>query len=89
LHWFFFFFFAQNFWIIWIFLHAPSFVRALLMIEKFLLCPPSIVWALSVVEVFSMFSHLPPSVGCDPSQGYFQKTLPGSKGDCKGYISAL
>ena len=33
---------------------------------------------------FSMFSHLPPV----PRQGYFQKTLPGSKGDCKGYISA-
>jgi len=36
-----------------------------------------------------MFSHLPPSVGCDPSQGYFQKTLPGSKEDCKGYISLV
>jgi len=30
-----------------------------------------------------------PNVGRDPSQGYFQKMLPGSKGDCKGYISAL
>ena len=34
---------------------------------------------------FFMFSHLPANVGCDPSQGYFQKTLPSSKGDCKGY----
>jgi hypothetical protein len=26
---------------------------------------------------------LPPSVGCDSRQGYFQKTLPGSKGTAK------
>jgi len=45
--------------------------------------PPSIVWALSIVEVFSMFSHLPPSVGCDPSQGYFQKNYQAQKGTAK------
>jgi hypothetical protein len=50
-------------------------------------CPPRVIWALSIIEDF--FWHLPPSVGCDPSQGYFQKTLPDSKRDCKGYISAL
>jgi len=52
---------------------------------------PSVAWALSIIEVFfSMFLTLAsPSVGRDPSQGYFQKMLPGSKGDCKGYISAL
>jgi hypothetical protein len=35
---------------------------------------------------FLCLLHLPPSVGCDPSQGYFQKILLGSKGDYKGYI---
>jgi hypothetical protein len=35
------------------------------------------------------FCTCPPNVGCDPSQGYFKKNLSGSKGDYKGYISAL
>jgi len=53
-----------------------------------LFMPPSIVWALSIIKDF--FGTCPPSVGCDPSQGYFfKKHLLGSKGDCKGYISAL
>jgi len=30
-----------------------------------------------------MFSHLPPSVGCDPSQGYFQKNYQAQKGTAK------
>jgi len=95
-------FFFSNFWILWIFLYAPGFVWALSVIENFLLCPPvlfghfhrwrlfmppSIVWALSIIkEFFFFFGHLPPSVGCDPSQGYFQKTLSGSKGGCKGFF---
>jgi len=34
--------------------------------------PPSVVWALSIIEVFffSMSLALAPNVGCDPSQGY-------------------
>jgi hypothetical protein len=44
------------------------------------------VWALSIIKDFLA---LAPSVGCDPSQGYFKKNALGSKGDCKGYISAL
>ena len=32
---------------------------------------------------------LPPSVGCDPSQGYFQKASLGSKWDCNRYFLAL
>jgi hypothetical protein len=100
-HWLFFFFYAQNFGSFGFFFMPPSFVWAPSMIENFLLCPPvlfghfhrwrlfmppSTVWALSIIKDFLA---LAPSVGCDPSQGYFQKTLPGSKGDCKGYILAL
>jgi hypothetical protein len=58
--------------------------------REFSFMPPSIVWALSNVEFFFSMSLAPaPSVGCDPSQGYFQKILLGSKGDYKGYILAL
>jgi len=79
----------------------PSFVWALLNIEDFLSCPPSVVWALLLLRTFScpprvvrallvikdFFFHLPPSVGCDPSQGYvFKKKLLGSKGDYKGFL---
>jgi len=51
--------------------------------------PFSVAWAFSIIEVFSMFLALASNLGCDPSQGYFQKKLLGSKGDCKGYILAL
>jgi hypothetical protein len=95
-----FFVFAQKFWILWIFLHAPQLCMGTFNRWGFscpqelfghfhrwrLFMPPSIVWALSIIKDFW---HLPPSVGCDPSQGYFKKNALGSKGDCKGYISAL
>jgi hypothetical protein len=45
------------------------------------------VW-LSIISSV-VFWHLPPGVGCDPRQDYFQKTIPGSKWDCNGCISAL
>jgi hypothetical protein len=37
--------------------------------------------------VSSKYLSFAPSVGCDPSQGFFLKEniLPGSKWDCKGY----
>jgi hypothetical protein len=69
------------------FFMPPSFVWAPSMIENFLLCPSVLFGHFQSLKIF--FWHLPPSVGCDPSQGYFQKTLLGSKGDCKGYILAL
>jgi len=50
--------------------------------------PPSVAWALSIIEVFSMSLAFAPSLGCDLSQGYFQNMLLGSKGDCKEYILA-
>jgi hypothetical protein len=68
-----------------IFFYAPSIVWALSIIDDFFM-PPRVIWALSIIKDFW---HLPPSVGCDPSQGYFKKNALGSKGDCKGYISAL
>jgi hypothetical protein len=49
---------------------------------------PSVAWTLSIIEVFSMSLALAPSMGCDPSQGYFQKILLGSKEDREGYILA-
>jgi len=58
----------------------PSIVWALSIIDDFFM-PPRVIWALSIIKDFLA---LAPSVGCDPSQGYFQKTLLGSKGDCKG-----
>jgi len=80
------FFFLKIFGSFGFFFMPPSSVRALLMIEKFLLCPPVLFGHFQSLRFFFfMFSHLPPNVGCDPSQGYFQKTLPSSKGDCKGY----
>jgi len=62
----------------------PSIVRALSIVEVF--HAPRVIWALSIIKDFL---HLPPSLGCDPSQGYFKKNLLGSKEDYKGYISAL
>jgi hypothetical protein len=52
-------------------------------------CPQALFGHFQTLRFFLCLSHLPPSVGCDPSRGYFQKTLPGSKGDCKWYISVL
>jgi len=64
----------------------PSIVWALSIIDDFFM-PPRVILALSIVKDFFMpprvIWHLPPSVGCDPSQGYFKKNLLGSKGDCK------
>jgi len=88
LHWFFF-FFAQNFWIIWIFLHAPKLCLGTFDDWEFSFMPPSVAWAVSIIEVFSMSLALAPNLGCDPNPSYFQKILLGSKGDCKGYILAL
>jgi hypothetical protein len=65
------------------FLSRHSFAWAVLMIENFLLCPPVLFGHFQSLRFFLCLSHLPPNVGCDPSQGYFQKTLPGSKRDCK------
>ena len=45
----------------------PSVVWALLSLMTFP-CPPKVVWALLDIKDFL---HLHPSVGCDPSQGYF------------------
>ena len=64
-------------------LTCPSFAWAALMIENFLLCPQYCLGTFNRWGSFLCFSHLPPSVGCDPSQGYFWKMLLGSKRDCK------
>jgi len=46
----------------WIFLHAPSFIWTLLMIEKFLLCPPVLLGHFQSLRFFSMFFTLAPPV---------------------------
>jgi hypothetical protein len=46
----------------------PSFVWAPLIIEGFYM-PLNFVWALLIIEDFLMS----PSLGCDPSQGYFPR----------------
>ena len=85
---FFFFVFAQNFWILWIFLHAPKLCLGTLDYWKFFFMPPSVSWALSVTEVFSVIA-LAPSMECDPNQCYLsQEKVLGSKGECKWYILA-
>ena len=55
-------FFAQNFWIFWIFFHAPSFIWTLLMIEKFLLCPPVLLGHFQSLRFFFYVSHTCPPV---------------------------
>jgi len=46
--------------------------------------PPSVVWTLSIIEVFFFLSlALAPSLGCNPSQGYFQKNYQAQKGTAK------
>jgi len=55
---------------------------------QFSFMPLNVVWALSIVKVFSISLALASNIGCDPSQCYFKKTLLGLKGDCKGYILA-
>jgi len=77
---------SSIFWTLWFFLHAPIFVWTLLMIENFLLCPLVLFGHFQSLRFFSMSLALASNLRYDPSQGYFQKTLPGSKGDCKGYI---
>jgi len=64
-------------------LSYPSFAWAALMIENFLSCPLLLFGHFQTLRFFLCLSHLPPSVGCDSRQGYFQKTLPGSKGTAK------
>jgi hypothetical protein len=72
----------------WGLFHAPQELFGHFQSLKiFCTCPPSIVWALSIIKDF--FGTCPPSVGCDPSQCYFKKNALGSKGDFKGYILAL
>jgi len=51
----------------------PSFVRAPLMIENFLLCPLVLLGHFQSLRFFLCLLHLPPSVGCDPSQGYLSQ----------------
>jgi hypothetical protein len=68
-----------------IFFYAPQYCLGTFIVEDFL-CPPVLFGHFQSLRIFGT---CPPSVGCDPSQGYFQKTLLGSKGDCKGYILAL
>jgi len=99
LHWLFFFFYAQNFgsfgfflcppalyghlrWLR-IFFYAPQYCLGTFIVEDFL-CPPVLFGHFQSLRIF--FLHLPPSVGCDPSQGYFQKTLPGSKGTARDFF---
>jgi len=53
------------------FFMPPSFVRTPLMIENFLLCPLVLLGHFQSLSFFLCLLHLPPSVGCDPSQGYF------------------
>jgi len=68
------FFFAQNFGSFGFF-YAPRYCLGTFIVEDFL-CPPVLFGHFQSLRIFW---HLPPSVGCDPSQGYFKKTLPGSK----------
>jgi hypothetical protein len=49
----------------------PSIIWALSIIDDFFM-PPRVIWALSIIKDFW---HLPPSVGCDPSQGYFSRKI--------------
>jgi len=56
-------------------LSCPSFTWAALMIENFLVCPPILFGHFQSLRFFLCLSHLPPSVGCDPSQSYFQKNI--------------
>jgi hypothetical protein len=56
----------------------PSFVWASLIIENFLFCLSVLFGHFQSARFFFFFvslSHLPPSVGCDPSQGYYQKNI--------------
>jgi len=36
---------------------------------------PSVVWALSIVEVFCISLALASSMGCDPNQGYLSQEM--------------
>jgi len=54
-------------------LSCPSFAWVALMIENFLLCPPVLFGHFQSLRFFLCLSHLPPSVGCDPSQGYLSQ----------------
>ena len=54
LYWFLFFFCSKFFWILWIFLHAPKLCLGTFDDWEFSFMPPSIVWAFSIVEVFSV-----------------------------------
>jgi len=80
---------AQFFWTFWFFSSWPQLCLDTFDYWEFSFMPPSVTWTLSIIEVFfAMSLTLSPSVGCDPSQGYFQKILLSSKGVCKGYILA-
>jgi len=68
------FFYAQNFWSFGFFFMPPRFVQAPLMIENFFLCPSVLLRHFQSLSFFLYMSlALAPSVGCDPSQGYFLK----------------
>jgi len=51
------------------FFYAPQYCLGTFIVEDFL-CPPVLFGHFQSLRIFW---HLPPSVGCDPSQGYFQK----------------
>jgi len=68
-----FFFMLKIFGSFGFFFMPTQFCLGTLMIENFLLCPPSVAWELPIVEVFSISLALAPSMGCDPSQGFFFK----------------
>jgi hypothetical protein len=68
-------------------LSCPSFAWVALMIENFLLCPPVFFGHFQSLRFFLCFSHLPPSLGCDTSQGYFQKPTRLKRGLQRIYFS--
>jgi len=87
LHWFF--FFAQNFRILWIFLHAPKLCLCTFDDWEFSFMPPVLLGHFQSSRFFLCLSHLPPTWGVILAQVISKKMLLGSKGDYKGYILAL
>jgi hypothetical protein len=81
---------AQFFWTLWFFFFMPLTLFGHFWWLRIFFYAPSIAWTLSITEFFFIYISLAlaPYLGSDPSQGYFQKMLLGSKGDCKGYILA-
>ena len=80
------FFYAQNFWSFEFFFIPPRFVRAPLMSENFLLCPPVLLRHFQSLSFFLCLLHLPPVWGVILAKVIFLRKALGSKGDCKWYI---